>query len=237
MARQLPNRNPDLERRRQILIGGALGLLGLLELPLPRLADAAVKQYPKSIEALQKGVVAETAAHRRYVEFGQHANSEGYKGLAYLYTALATSELIHAQNYRRVLTTLGELVAEPEIAPVTVGTAKDNLIYAAEREMHSIENTYPSLLQSVESEGQATVIAAIRYSWSSHKQHLEIIEKIRRWSPSFFETVARKIDEKTDRYYVCEICGSTVTEIPVDGCPICGESAAGYRLIPPDRFF
>jgi rubrerythrin len=137
----------------------------------------------------------------------------------------------------RVLTTLGELIAEPEIAPVRVGTAKENLIFAAEREMNSIENTYPSLLQAAESEGEATVIAAIQYSWSSHKQHLEIIEKIRRWSPSFFESVARKIDEKTDRYYVCEICGSTVTEVPAAGCPICGESAASYRLIRPDRFF
>ena len=237
MAYQRLNRPSELARRRQILLGCVLGVFGLLELPFSQIAHAVDRQYPKSIKALKSGVAAETAAHRRYVEFGQHANSEGYKGLAYLYTALATSELIHAENYKRLLATLGESVNEPEIAPVRVGTAKENLIYAAEREMNSIENTYPLLLQSVEGEGHTAVTAAIQYSWASHKQHLEIIEKIRRWSPSFFESVARKIDEKTDHYYVCEICGSTVTEIPVGSCPICGESAANYRLIRHDQFF
>ena len=236
MTYRQPNRVVGLERRRQFLILGAVGLSGVLGLPFSRVA-AAAGSYPQSIDALTKGVAAETAAHHRYVEFGQHARDEGYAGLAYLYTALATSELIHAQNYVRVLATLGELAGEPEKAPLRVGTAKDNLIYAAERELNSIENTYPSLLRTVEREGHADVIAAVQYSWSSHKQHLDIIEKIRKWSPDFFETVARKIDKKTDRYYVCQVCGSTVTEMPEDDCPVCGKSPASYRLIRPDRFF
>lgn len=237
MTRQPPNRIADFEHRRRFLIGSALGLFGLLELPLPQIAAAAVERYPKSIEALKNGFASETAAHRRYVEFGRHANSEGYRGLAYLYTALATSELIHAQTYTRVLAELGEPIPRPEIAAIPAGSVKENLIYAAEREIDSIEDIYPRFLQSVEGEGHAGVISAIQYSWSSHKQHLEIIEKIRRWSPSFFESVARKIEEKTDRYYVCQVCGSTVTEIPVGGCPICAESAANYRSIRHDRFF
>jgi rubrerythrin len=231
-----PSHVPDLQRRRQIQALGALGLCGLLAIPFLRIA-AATEQYPHSIAALKKGIAAETAAHHRYVAFGRHAGSEGYAGLAYLYTALATSELIHAQNYTRMLATLGELIAEPRNMPVKVGTAKENLIYAAERELNSIENTYPLLLQAVEDEGHIDVIAAVRYSWSSHKQHLDIIEKIRRWSPDFFETVARKIDEKTDRYFVCQVCGSTVTEIPADTCPVCGEDQRHYRLIRHDRFF
>jgi rubrerythrin len=157
--------------------------------------------------------------------------------LAYLYTALATSELIHAKNYTRVLATFGELVGELEAAPIPVGTAKENLIYAAERELNSIEKTYPDLMRAVEAESHADAIAVVQYSWASHKQHLDIIEKIRRWSPGFFESVARKIDERTDHYFVCQICGSTVTEIPEDACPICKEPSSKYRLIPHDRFF
>lgn len=226
----------DLGRRHFVHVAGTLGLLGLIEMPFCRMAEAK-DEYVNSIAALKKGVAAETAAHRRYVEFGQHAKHEGYRGLAYLYTALATSELIHAQNYTRVLATLGELIGEREAATIPVGTAKENLIYAAERELNSIEKTYPDLLQAVEAESHADAIAVVQYSWASHKQHLDIIEKIQRWSPSFFESVARKIDEKTDRYFVCQVCGSTVTEIPEDACPICKEPASKYRLIPHDRFF
>jgi len=235
MIHQPPSRGSELQRRRQVLIAGALGLLGILAPRFPYPA-AAAGQFPQSIDALKKGVAAETAAHRRYVGFGQHAHSEGYRGLAYLYMALATSERIHAQNYTRVLATLGELIGEPETAPIETGTAQENLIYAAERELYSIEHTYPLLLQSVEDEGHADAIATVRYSWSSHRQHLAIIERIRRWTPGFFESVARKIDETTDRYFVCQVCGSTVTERPVDDCPVCGEAAANYRLIPDDRY-
>lgn len=171
------------------------------------------------------------------MRFGQLARDDGYKGLAYLYTALATSELIHAQNYNRVLSTLGELPVQPEVEKVPTGSAKENLIYAAERELNSIEKTYPKLLRLVEPEGHQDAVSVVGYSWASHKQHLDIIEKIRRWSPSFFESVARKIDEGTDRYYVCQVCGSMVTEIPSGACPVCAEASSNYRLIAPDRFF
>jgi rubrerythrin len=206
--------------------------LGILPHPL----SGAATVYAETIAALKKGVDGETKAHQQYVLFSRLAKADGYKGLAYLYTALAASELIHAQNYIRVLATLGEFKVEPEVPEIPVGTAKENLIYAAESEVNSIENTYPDLLRLLETEGHADAIAAVEYSWASHKQHRDIIAKIRRWSPSFFKTIARKIDESTDRYYVCRICGSTVTEAPKNACPVCKEPPGDYRLISPDRF-
>ena len=236
MADPTSHPSTDLERRRFLITAGSICSSGLVVLALAR-RSAAAQGYAGTIVALKEGVAAEKSAYRRYVEFGQHAKRDGYKGLAYLYTALATSELIHAQNYTRVLATLGEQVGEIETAAAPVGNAKDNLIYAAGRELNSIENTYPELLKMAQSEGHTDAITVVQYSWASHKQHLDIIEKIRRWSPNFFESVAKKIDEGTDRYFVCEICGSTVTEVPGDVCPVCKESPSTYRLIPYDRYF
>jgi rubrerythrin len=236
MACQTSDLVPDLGRRRLMLIASAVGLGGLLELPFARLAFAA-PEYVDSVEALRQGVAVETAAHHRYVQFGQLAKRDGYRGLAYLYTALATSELIHAQNCTRVLAMLGELVDQPEPKTIPLGTAKENLIYAAESELRSIGETYPGLFRAVADEGHTDAIAVIQYSWASHKQHLDIIEKIRRWTPDFFESVATKIDERTDHYFVCQVCGSTVTELPEDACPVCKEAPSKYRLIAHDRFF
>lgn len=230
------NKLPSEFSRRQFVIT-ASAIAVFLPLGLwPHRSAISVTAYADTISALKKGVVAETIAHRQYVLFGRLAKKDGYKGLAYLYTALATSELIHAQNYNRVLAMLGELPVEPEAEEMPIGTAKENLIYAAEREVNSIENTYPDLLRLVEAEGHVDAISAVRYSWASHKQHRDIIKKIRRWSPSHFETVARKIDKSTDRYYICRICGSTVTETPEDACPVCREPPGDYRLISPNRF-
>ncbi|MCP3870282.1 MAG: rubrerythrin family protein [Gammaproteobacteria bacterium] len=229
------NKLPADVHRRQFLAAGAFAIISPLAVWSLSPA-AALTGYTKTISALKRGVMAETAAHRRYVLFARLAKADGYKGLAYLYMALADSELIHAENYNRILVKLGEFPVEPEIRGIPAGNAKENLIFAAEREVDSIEKTYPTLLKSMGSEGYHDAISVIRYSWSSHKQHRDIIKRIRRWSPSAFEMVARKIDEKTDRYYICRICGSTVTRLPREACPVCGEPPLSYRLVSPDQF-
>ena len=210
-------------------------LLPFLQLFHSKLAQAS-DNFPGTITALKEGYQAELSAHRRYVLFGRLASEDGYAGIAYLYTSLAASEKIHAENYRRVLASLGVTLEELAEKEIPIGDTKENLIYAADRELNSINNTYPAILEKIKTEDNIEAIKAVEYSWSSHKQHLDIINKIRRWSPSFFETVARKIDEKTDRYYVCEICGSTVTELPEEQCPVCLQPASSYRLISPEEF-
>lgn len=221
-----------LSRRRFLQL---LLLTPVVQLLYGKLAGAS-DDFQTTITALKKGYEAETGAHRRYVLFGRLARENGYTGIAYLYTSLATSEIIHAKNYKRILDTLGVALDEIPEKEIPVGDTKENLIYAAERELNSINNTYPAILDEIKAEGNAEAIKVVEYSWSSHKQHLDIINKIRRWSPSFFETVARKIDEKTDRYFVCEVCGSTVTEIPENACPVCEQPVSNYRLINPEEF-
>jgi rubrerythrin len=211
---------------------------GLLLYPLSATVDLLepIKaSNPETIAALNTGIAAELGARRRYSLFGRLAREDGYTGIAYLYTALAASEQIHADNYARILNTLGATPAPVKDDPVPAGNTKDNLIYAAERELHSIENVYPEILERLGPEGMADAITAVQYSWASHKQHLDLINKIRRWSPGFFETVARKIDENTDRYYVCGVCGSTVNEIPEQQCPVCTKGPENYRLVALDE--
>ena len=230
MSAQYTEPSVGFSRRRFFIAAGVAALLSPIGFRSYRSAHAA-SGYEATVAALKKGVVAETKAQRRYKQFGQLAAADGYAGLAYLYTALATSERIHAQNYNRVLGTLGESPVAVGADEIPIGSAKENLIYAAERELSSIENTYPELLKQVNPEGYADAIAEVEYAWASHKQHLAIISKIRRWSPSMFETVVKKIDERTDRYYVCRICGSTVTEVPTDACPVCKKPPSNYRQI------
>jgi rubrerythrin len=182
---------------------------------------------------MQAAQQRETMVYRRYREFGQQAKSQGYFGIAYLFTALAASEMIHAQNFQRVLARLGaEAAPGPSMSPAAAGT-KENLLKAVDEEIDSIEAFYPGLLARLKPEGHPDAMAYVTYAWESEKQHRDVMRKLQRYSPTFFEAVAKTIDMKTGTYYVCQICGSTVHRIPAGKCPICKYAAEHYRRIEP----
>ena len=193
----------------------------------------AVGRHDKTVEVLRRAARGEMAAFRRYRTFSRIAHREGYKGVSYLFAALAASELVHAQYYNRVLAQLGaDVVPHGNGRPADNGTKK-NLIAAAKAELRSIRVSYPTYLKAVKVDGHAEAINAVKYAWASHKQHIELINKIRKYAPALFEIVARRIDKVADILYVCEICGSTTRKVPARVCPICGQPAHHYRRIEP----
>lgn len=192
--------------------------------------------YRITIKSLHQGATIEMAAHFRYVQFSQKAFEEGYKGIAYMLTALATSELIHAQNYERILASLSESIDHHQAPAVTVSNTKSNLIVAADSEINTVDNVYPAILERLQVEKHKDALQSVIYSWESHKQHRDIIKKILKWAPDFFETVAKRIDKKSDHYYVCKICGSTLYEVPTTKCSICEYPSSHYSLIDQGAF-
>ena len=221
------DRRLPAQRRR-----GLLQCVALLAC-LPAFGKVRAAAYRTTIAAMRRARETETNVHYHYTEFSRRALQEGYRGIAYLFTAFAASEQVHAANFGRMLARLN---AEPQPIPkpsVRVGSTRENLIRAADSEMASIETFYPQLLEQLEPEGHEEAIDLVRYAWSSEKQHRDKIRKIQRWTGAYFETVARTIDEKTDRYFVCGICGSTVHELPAALCPVCRFPPTQYRKIAP----
>ena len=211
--------------------GALQSLLVLTGLPAWRHAHAA--SYPATIDAMQSARETETRVYYHYTEYGRRAQQEGYRGIAYLFTAFAASEQVHATNFGKILTRLNvELLplAKPDIR---AGTTRENLMRAADSEIASIEAFYPTLLERLKPEGHEEAITLVRYAWSSEKQHRDKIRQIQRWTGSFFETVARSIDEKTGRYFICQNCGSTTNSVPASLCPVCKLPSALYRGIDP----
>ncbi len=197
--------------------------------------EARAAAYEATIAALRQGVRGELKAYNRYRVFGADAAEEGYHGIAYLFGAVSLSELIHAQNYNRVLATLGHKREEPPEVLPAVGTTKENVISAMEAEIATIDNVYPEILAGVQKDELASAVQNVQYSWASHVQHRDALDKIRRYSPAYFETVARRIDEKSERYYVCLICGSVQSKVPKDGCSICGRDPSNFTYIDPEK--
>jgi len=212
-----------------------LAASGLLLTPVlwhPGAARAAA--YEATIAALRQGVRGERKAYTRYRVFGADAAGKGYRGISYMFGAVALSELIHAQNYNRVLATLGQKREEPEEVLPVMGTIKENVITAMEAEITTIDEVYPALLADVRKDDLAIAVQNVQYSWASHVQHRDTLDKIRRYAPDYFESVARNIDENSERYYVCQICGSVQTELPADHCPICRRDPDNFDYVDPE---
>lgn len=185
----------------------------------------------QTVAAIAYAFQRETDAQRRYVEFAGVATQEGYKGIAYMFTAFAASEGLHARNFKALLARLGE---QANAAPTSIkrGTTKQNLIVAVDDEIDSIDDLYPRTLERIRPDGNGDAMRLVRFAWESERQHRDLIQKIRRYSPLLFEQVAKVIDEKTGLYVVCQTCGSTLNKVPSPGCPVCAGAPGQYHQVP-----
>jgi rubrerythrin len=191
----------------------------------------AQSKYSETILALKTAYKNEIQAHLNYVSYAEKAKQENYPGIGHLFISFATSESIHARNFREVLSTLGVRGWEPPRPEVMVSSTKKNLKNALEFEIKDIDGRYPQLYQMSKPENHETAIRNILYAWDSEKQHRDLIEKILSGTGIFFGILAKKIEATSVQYFVCQLCGSTMTEVPKDNCPICKSQASRYKEI------
>ena len=186
--------------------------------------------FPVTTAVLKAAYEIEKMAYEYYVGYSQKAVAEAYPNIAYLFAAFAASEKIHAENYKRILASMNTGPAEPDVDAIILNT-KANLIKATENELKKIKITYPDMLARLKTESHDQAVVNCMYSWKSHQQHKRKIGEIRKYSPFFFGHVAKKLEDLKLDFHVCEICGSTIDEVPVTPCDICNRPNLHYRKI------
>jgi rubrerythrin len=191
-------------------------------------AGEAAGPYPETTAVLTSVFDGEVRARIGYDACSRQALSEGYPNIAYLFASLSASEAIHADNFRKILSTLGTEVAEPSQEGVVVGKTKENLKTACDRELEEIDRKYPSLLERMKPEGHAETVRFVTYAWEAEKQHRDLLKQILSGTGFFFGTLTRRIEGTPMAFLVCANCGSTVSERPTESCPICGGPAGSY---------
>jgi rubrerythrin len=187
-------------------------------------------EFPITINVLKAAHESEKLAAEHYTGYSQKALEEKYPNIAYLFSALAVSENIHAENYKQILISLNTQLEAPEFE-IIISETKTNLIKAAEGELKKIEKTYPDILAKLKKESHDQAVVNCMYSWKSHRQHERKIGEIRKYSKTFFGSVAKKIEEMKLDFHVCEICGSTIDEVPNDPCEICNHPVLHYHNV------
>lgn len=213
---------------------------GLAALALPRPLWAVTdpkSDYRETIAVLSLLYRAEVASHLRYKAYERQALKEGHVNIAYLFTATAASEWVHATRFREILNKLGVQPESPEQLaehlPITVGTTKENLRYATDVELAEIDIRYPQYLARIRPEKQRSALKYITYSWKSEQEHRDLIKDIQSGTGIFFGILVERFRLAKVRYFVCQNCGSTLTAMPNERCPICGFPLSWYKEIMP----
>ena len=222
-----------ISRRQFIYVSALLSI----SLPLANDVCAALEsdihnegQFPLTTKILKEAYNAELMANGNYDGYCQKALSENYPNIAYLFSALQISEKIHAENYKKLIISLGSMLDVPELS-LLISDTKTNLNNAAKNELIKIKETYPVFIEKLSAESHDQAVVYCMYSWKSHKQHIEIISDIKKYSGIFFSPLAKKIERMRPNYYVCEICGATVDEKPKAPCDICNYPLFHFKYL------
>jgi rubrerythrin len=189
-------------------------------------------EFPITMNVLKGAYLSEMAAHKHYIAYSKKAVVEGYSNIAYLFSALAVSEKIHANNYERILGALGAS-REKSRLKIVISDTRANLKKAAEKELDKIKKIYPDFLAKLKKESHDQAVINCMYSWKSHRQHEEKINEIIMYSDMFFGSVVRTIEGMKLDFHVCEICGATIDEVPKTPCDICNYPLYHYQKVNP----
>lgn len=215
-------------KRFPLTVGVLICVMVLICLPSSELAG---ENYPVTISVIKTVSQDEARAQQTYIAYSRKAVEENYPGIAKLFLALATSESIHAANFRRILSNLGITAQQAPDLTIKVNSTRTNLKKSTRVELDEIDKKYPGIIEKIKPENHVEAIRFITYAWESEKQHRDLITKIKSGTGMFFSLLVRKIEDTDADFVVCQNCGSTLMEFPPDNCPICSESAALFKNI------
>jgi rubrerythrin len=191
----------------------------------------AQSEYQETLSVLKSLHQDEMQALHNYQAYAKKAVSQKYPNIGKLFMTLAASESVHARNFRACLAKLGVAAEKFPQQPVKVTSTRKNLKFAIAVELEEIDRKYPQVLEQIKPENHVEAIQYITYAWESEKQHRELLKRIQSGTGTFFGLLTKRIEGNPYQYFVCHNCGSTLTEIPASGCPVCGGPSAKYKEV------
>jgi rubrerythrin len=164
----------------------------------------------KTEENLIEAFGGESKANRFYNFYAEKAEKEGYPQVARLFRAVAEAEAVHARNHLNAMD--------------AIGSTKDNLLAASMGEHKEFTAMYPAFIEKADEERNER--ARRTFDWANK------VEKIHH---GYYEAALKAVKEgkqpADNTYYVCQVCGNTVTGVPPDRCPICGAPRERFKEV------
>ena len=174
--------------------------------------SAAPASTGKTLDNLQAAFNGESNAHARYVAFAVKADQEGYGSVASLFRAAARAEEVHAGNHAAVIKSMGATPTADVKAP-EVKSTKENLEAAIKGESYERDTMYPEFIAVAKTERNKDALKSFNEAKMAEGEHARLYTEAL--------TGLDGLKGKTQSYWVCTVCGYTVTKINFDKCPSC----------------
>ncbi|MBD3367987.1 MAG: rubrerythrin family protein [Candidatus Eisenbacteria bacterium] len=156
---------------------------------------------------LAAAFAGESQANRKYLAYAKKAEDDGYPQVAKLFRAAAAAETVHAHAHFDVMGGVQDTAA--------------NLQDAIEGEGHEFTEMYPDFLHEAEEEGNDPAVLSFGRAMAVEKIHHNLYQDA-------LKAVESGNDIKSEKVYVCSVCGNTVYGDPPDVCPVCGAKKEAF---------
>ena len=164
----------------------------------------------KTEKNLQEAFAGESQANRRYLFFADKAEKEGHTQVARLFRAAAEAETVHAHNHFNAMDGVGSTV--------------DNLTAAAMGEHYEFTRMYPPFIEQAEQENNKRAQVSFEFANEVEQIHHGYFEEARK-------AVEASQQLKDGPYFVCQVCGDTITGEAPERCPICGAPRDKFKRV------
>lgn len=199
----------------------------LLILTSGLLSFCSSSEPKKSIEDLKLAFNFESTTAQKYTGYAQKATEEGFDTIAWLFIAVAKSEIIHASNYVKVIEKFGGNIGSAEIGDYEVKSTTENLQDAINNETYAMQSMYPGFIRDGEQEKAPEAAKAFTWAWDAEKKHIK-----------YFRNVAGVILSGNETgipcdWLICPTCGNVYNSNDLkDKCDFClnkQENFVGYQ--------
>ncbi len=159
-------------------------------------------------ENLGAAFAGESQANRRYLFFAEKAEKEGHPRIARLFRAAAEAETVHAHNHLDVMG--------------GIGSTKDNLKAAIGGENYEFVTMYPGFIEQAKAENNERAENSFTLANTVEKIHHSLYQKA-------LEALEAGKQLGDEPYFVCQVCGNTVSGEAPEKCPICGAPRSRFK--------
>jgi rubrerythrin len=201
-------------KTRHLFLAAGFLLAGMIWLGGLQAQETATVQTEKAttLDNLMAAFNGESNAHARYVDFAVKADNEGYPKVANLFRAAARAEEIHARTHAGVISKMGG-AATADVKEPEVKSTKENLEAALAGETYERDEMYPKFLSEARAEKNSKAVRSFNFAKSAEADHA-----------AFYKAALDNLDDGKSAapgYYVCPVCGRTVSKLEGDKCPVC----------------
>jgi len=184
-------------------------------------AAANAKVSDQTLKNINTAFQGESNAANRYAIFAAKAEQEGFAQVAKLFRAASAAEAIHRDTHKAAIIELGGTVESFQLDPVAPGATADNLRAAIKGETYERDTMYPEFLAVAKADDAKAAIRTLTFAVTAEKEHAKLYQ----------QALDQLGKNPPVEYYVCQICGMTLTELPAKKCPSCRKSRDEYKKI------